>query len=64
MGKKNESKPKIKFTVVLTAEEVFALKSAVESFTDRETPYQKLVDAADSAFSKLPDSGMKWQDFA
>lgn len=63
MGKNKKSRADVKFTVVLTAEEVYALRSAVEVFTDRETPLQKLVDAADSAFTKLPDPDLKWQDF-
>lgn len=65
MGKNKKSRAKVKFTVELTAEQVFAVKSAIEMFVDRDDSYYaRLAKVADSAYAKLPDPGMKWEDFA
>lgn len=64
MGKNKKSRASVKYTVELTAEQVYAIRSAIEVYCDRDDSFNApLREIADSAFEKLPDPGFTWKDF-
>jgi hypothetical protein len=59
----SEIKSKTKFTLELTAKELFVIQMSLERFQNiDDSAYRKPMKIAGKLLNKLPETGLKWED--